>query len=276
MGAMKISTMVAAMSLLLIPGSGQAEDFHEPRDLGELLRDIRDFKPEVRTDPNGDIRILKTPPVPQGLKVLPDEDVQEDLPDTEEVLPSPAAVSDDLKPGEAPVIDPQNIIPEDLKAAAQEYSLANKDKIGNLRYFGVIDFAKHSSLARFYIADTVEGTVRVIHVAHGFGSDPDKDGYATIFSNKPNSRASSLGFYLTGEIYYGKHGRSMRLHGLSATNSNAFARAVVIHSAAYVSDEHVQQGRSWGCPAVSVANIDGVISMLKGSALIYAGLSGVK
>jgi hypothetical protein len=34
------------------------------------------------------------------------------------------------------------------------------------------------------------------------------------------SHASSLGVYKTGEIYNGKYGKSLRLHGLSSTNSN--------------------------------------------------------
>jgi len=231
---------------------------------------------DVMAGIDGDIIVLSKRQTPKGLKILPDDDVREDPPQYDEFLPlpDPSKVSDGVMA--AKNIDPQNLIPADLRAVAQEYYLANRDSIANLRYVGVVDFAKHSSLARFYIADTADGTVRVYNVAHGSGSDPENDGYPTIFSNKERSLASSLGFYLTGDIYHGKHGRSMRLHGLSSTNSNAFKRAVVIHSAKYVVDEYVQAGRSWGCLAVSLASIDAVISTLKGGALIYAGLSGAK
>jgi hypothetical protein len=110
-------------------------------------------------------------------------------------------------------------------------------------------------------------------VAHGRGSDPDGDGFATKFSNAPESKASSLGFYLTGPLYNGSHGRSMRLIGLSQTNSNVLARAVVVHESAYVQEASVLQGRSFGCLAVSTAEIRNVLAALNGGALIYAGLS---
>ena len=226
----------------------------------------------VEAGPDGELRVLTGRRAPQGLITLPDDQVHEDPPGIPEVLPAPH--HQEGSAGGLGNIDPQDLIPADLRAAALEYYLANTGKIGNLRYVGIVDFAKHSSLARFFIADTVAKTVNVYHVAHGSGSDPDRDGYATIFSNKDSSLASSLGFYLTGDLYIGKHGRSMRLHGLSATNSNAFERAVVIHSAAYVVEDNVQPGRSWGCLAVSVSSLDAVIATLKGGALIYAGLSG--
>ena len=121
--------------------------------------------------------------------------------------------------------------------------------------------------------DMQSGAVHAIHVAHGKGSDPDGDGYATRFSNTPESKASSLGFYLTGPMYYGSHGKSMRLLGQSPTNSNALARAVVIHESAYVREANVIQGRSFGCLAVATTEIRQVLASLNGGALIYAGLS---
>lgn len=164
-------------------------------------------------------------------------------------------------------------IPGDLKRKALEYFNANPDKIKNRRYIGIIDFAAHSSKARFFLLNVETNEVHAMHVAHGTGSDPDGDGFANRFSNVPNSRASSLGFYLTGALYNGSRGRSMRLHGLSSTNSNALSRAVVIHESAYVREANVRQGRSFGCPAVAKSEIRRVLSSLNGGALIYAGLS---
>jgi len=117
------------------------------------------------------------------------------------------------------------------------------------------------------------GDTKAIRVAHGSGSDPDGDGYATKFSNVPNSKASSLGVYITGALYYGKHGKSMRLHGISPTNSNALSRAVVVHESAYVQEANMRQGRSWGCLAVSATEVRRVLASLNGGAMIYAGLS---
>ena len=164
-------------------------------------------------------------------------------------------------------------IPEDLKRKALEYFNANADKIKNKRYIGIVDFSAHSSNERFFLLDMQSGAVHAMHVAHGKGSDPNGDGYATRFSNVPNSKASSLGFYLTGALYSGAHGKSMRLNGLSSTNSNALSRAVVIHESAYVREAKVLQGRSFGCLAVSSTEIKKVLSSLNGGALIYAGLN---
>ncbi len=165
-------------------------------------------------------------------------------------------------------------VPEDLKRKAMEYFNANSSRISNKRYVSIVDFAAHSSKARFFILDLQTGSARAIHVAHGRGSDPDGDGYATKFSNVANSKASSLGFYLTGALYSGNHGKSMRLHGLSATNSNVLSRAVVVHESAYVKEAAMTQGRSFGCLAVAQSEIRSVLSSLNGGALIYAGLSG--
>lgn len=164
-------------------------------------------------------------------------------------------------------------IPPDLKRKALAYFNSNTEKIRNRRFIGVVDFAKHSSRQRFWILDVQTGAEHAMRVAHGSGSDPDGDGYATKFSNTHNSHSSSLGFYVTGPLYTGKHGKSMRLVGLSSTNSNALARAVVVHESAYVREANVRQGRSWGCLAVSRTEIANVLASLKGGALIYAGLS---
>ncbi len=165
-------------------------------------------------------------------------------------------------------------IPPDLRQKALDYFNANSARFANKRYIGIVDFAAHSSRDRFWILDMESGAVRAMHVAHGVGSDPDGDGYATRFSNVPNSRASSLGHYMTGALYTGKHGRSMRLHGLSSTNSNALSRAVVVHDSNYVREGNYRAGRSYGCLAVANSEIGPVLSALRGGALIYAGLSG--
>ncbi len=173
-----------------------------------------------------------------------------------------------------PHLDPGKKVPLKLLEKALTYYKANLSKIKNKKYLSIIDFTKHSSKARFFIIDMESGKVKAIHVAHGKYSDPDADGYATSFSNTTESKKSSLGFYATAEIYYGKHGRSMRLDGLSSTNSNARRRAVVIHAANYVREDNVQAGRSYGCPAVNNSMIGYVLDKLHGGSIIYADLSG--
>ena len=114
------------------------------------------------------------------------------------------------------------------------------------------------------------GSVWNIHVSHGKGSDSNHDGLAEKFSNVSGSNASSLGFYKTAETYQGKHGYSLRLDGLSETNSKARPRAIVVHGADYVKDKEVIQGRSWGCPAVSRMHSKKVIDLIKNGSLILA------
>jgi hypothetical protein len=173
-------------------------------------------------------------------------------------------------------LDPKHVVPTKLLADAVVYLDSHSSSFKNQNYLSVIDFSKNSRKARFYIVNLKDGSVWAIHNAAGSGSDPDHDGYATKFSNKSGSNMSSLGYYRTAETYFGKHGLSLRLDGLSSTNSNVRARAIVVHGASYVSDANINQGRSWGCPAVSMADRDAVIAKLKNGSLIYAGLSGVR
>lgn len=167
-------------------------------------------------------------------------------------------------------IDPKRVVNTKALADALTYFDKNQAKIKNKKYISIIDFSKRSTEARFFIINMASGEVWAIHTAHGKGSDKDHDGYAERFSNTSGSNASSLGYYLAAETYYGKHGLSLKLDGLSSTNSNARRRAVVIHGASYVKEASVIQGRSWGCPAVANHLRDKVIGMLKGGSLIYA------
>ncbi|OGR42663.1 MAG: hypothetical protein A2X35_01555 [Elusimicrobia bacterium GWA2_61_42] len=236
-------------------------------------------------NPNGDIEISNPPAeVPQVEGILEDDQAEEQYSEAQTYKPlepadyqetpaaqQPQSFQEFLHPQAA--ADRSGEIPADLKRKALEYFHANSGRIANKKYLAIVDFAAHSSKTRFFILNLETGGVHAMHVAHGAGSDPDADGYSTRFSNVPNSKASSLGFYLTGALYSGSHGKSMRLHGLSSTNSNVLSRAVVIHESAYVREANVRQGRSFGCLAVANTEIRKVLSSLNGGALIYAGLS---
>lgn len=170
-------------------------------------------------------------------------------------------------------IDTQGAVPTGLLKKALAYFDANKARLPNQNYITVIDFRPHSSHTRFFIVNMKTGAVESLHTAHGAGSDTNNDGLAASFSNVSGSKKSSLGYYRTAETYYGKHGLSLRLDGLSSTNSNARSRAIVIHGADYVKEAAVKQGRSWGCPAVTMSKRTAVVNALKEGSLIYAGLS---
>lgn len=167
-------------------------------------------------------------------------------------------------------VDPNRMVPTEHLETAILYYHEVKSSLKNADILSVIDYGKRSTEKRWYLINMVTGSVFNIHVAHGKGSDSNHDGYAEKFSNKEGSNATSLGFYKTAETYSGNNGYSLRLDGLSSTNSNARSRAIVIHGASYVQDSAVIQGRSWGCPAVSSSHRDRIINLIKGGSLIYA------
>lgn len=90
-------------------------------------------------------------------------------------------------------------------------------------------------------------------VAQGVNTKNDEKG-KLIFSNEPNSNCSSLGRYRIGGKYKGRFGDAYKLHGLDKSNSNAFARNVVLHSYYRVPDEEQEYPImcSLGCPMVSI------------------------
>jgi hypothetical protein len=148
-------------------------------------------------------------------------------------------------------------------------SLAGRDMVG------LVDFSAPSKAARFYLVDMPAGQVISTHlVAHGRGSDPANSGWVEKLSNRPGSNASCQGAFVTGQAYYGEHGRSRRLIGLDPENDQAESRAIVIHAADYVSvsmaNDQGRVGRSQGCFAVSKAEIDDVLELLGPGRLLFA------
>jgi len=152
---------------------------------------------------------------------------------------------------------------------------AQGSKIRHRDLVGLVDFSASSGSPRFQIVSISNGRVLTNRlVAHGRGSDPSNTGWVQKFSNRPGSNASSPGSYMIGETYYGKHGRSRRLHGLDPENNMAHSRAIVIHGANYVSSEMASSsgrvGRSLGCFTVSQRDISGVLAQLGPGSLLFA------
>ncbi|HZZ68501.1 MAG TPA: murein L,D-transpeptidase catalytic domain family protein [Phenylobacterium sp.] len=159
-------------------------------------------------------------------------------------------------------------------AAARAGLQRTRGLITHADVVGVADFSQPSRAPRFHLVDVAQGRIESLLVAHGRGSDPAHTGWLRTFSNAPGSAATSEGCYLTGAEYVGEHGRSMRLRGLDATNSNAEARAIVVHAAWYVGPDMVRAhgvlGRSEGCLAVSQADLPQVLQRLGPGRLIVA------
>lgn len=161
-----------------------------------------------------------------------------------------------------------------MECFTMAYNGYNKLKaLGKIKkdVLAVVDFSKSSNTKRLWIIDMATNTVVYnTLVAHGRNSG---DEFATTFSNSNSSNMSSLGFYATGEIYNGKHGRSLKLDGLESTNSNARSRGVVMHAADYVSETFINQhnrlGRSQGCPALPNELTAEVINLLKDKSCLF-------
>lgn len=160
-------------------------------------------------------------------------------------------------------------------ATARRLLRENAAHISKTDVVGIVDYTAPSARPRFHLVDMIKSRVSTLLVSHGRGSDPQHTGRLQHFSNEVGSNASSYGAYCTDEQYVGKHGRSMRLVGLYPENSNAMARAIVVHAAWYVGDEMVSKygklGRSEGCFAVSEANLDAVLERLGPGRLLFSG-----
>ena len=158
------------------------------------------------------------------------------------------------------------------KALIGYINLKNSEQLSEKQLLTIVDFNKSSSLKRLWIIDLAQQKLLYnTLVAHGQGSGLDM---ANKFSNIENSHQSSLGFYITSDIYAGKHGRSIRLDGMDKDfNSNAKNRAVVIHGAKYVSQQFIDQtgrlGRSHGCPALPVELTNQIINNIKGRTCLF-------
>lgn len=154
----------------------------------------------------------------------------------------------------------------------------HRDRIALRDRFVAVDFGLHSREARMSIVDLVGSWRRTYRVAHGRGSDPEHSGYLQRFSNDIGSLATSAGTYVTGDIYEGTHGQSMRLLGIDPANGNAEDRAIVLHSAPYVSAEHLatwgKLGRSDGCLVVDPLVRSEVLALIGPRHMIYADRIG--
>ena len=150
--------------------------------------------------------------------------------------------------------------------------LLKKGTIANPDVITVCDFSLSSRKKRLFIIDLKEGELLFnTYVAHGRKSGTE---YARRFSNKNSSHKSSLGFYVTGNTYYGDHGLSLRISGLDrGFNDNALRRNIVVHGSEYVGDDFIQgnsfMGRSYGCPAVPAELTTDIVNTIKNGSCFF-------
>jgi len=103
-------------------------------------------------------------------------------------------------------------------------------------------------------------------IARGIGSKTENKPKLK-FSNNGSSFCTSLGKYSIGKNYVGKYGKAYKLHGLDATNSNAFARSIVLHK--YDKVPYEEQDRaivhSLGCPMINDLYYDRIEKIIDSS-----------
>lgn len=165
-----------------------------------------------------------------------------------------------------------DILTSEAYRIALRYLDLHGTEFGNRRYITIIDYTKPSFKKRLFLIDSETGLVQKYFVSHSKNSGW---AYATRFSNTPGSLQSSKGFFRTGNVYYGRLGPTLELHGLErGVNDNAFVRKIVMHGAWYSNPEsivinHWRLGWSQGCPALPREAAPEVISKIKDGSLLY-------
>ena len=189
-------------------------------------------------------------------------------------LPILASSSDKTSMEVDPKIDGKAPSPKVMQKAMIGYDNLQKERAlnKNNHLLTVIDFSLPSSEKRMWVIDLQTNTTLYhTYVSHGKNSGGL---FADNFSNIKNSNQSSLGFYITGEMYYGKNGLSLRLDGMEpGINDKARSRAIVIHGAWYANEQIIKNtgrlGRSYGCPAVPEAIHKGLINDIADQTVVF-------
>ncbi len=143
------------------------------------------------------------------------------------------------------------------------------------RIFAIVDYTRDGDERRLFLVDRQTGEISKLAAAHGrynasminthLSTNKNSVKSVRYFSNELGSNASASGFYVAGNEYEGKFGRSLVMHGLEkGINDNACERLTVIHPHWMVTKERAAVMSS-GCVMVSKYLIDNTINVLEGS-----------
>lgn len=161
--------------------------------------------------------------------------------------------------------------PQVLDSIESILNYANSKQIEHNHILALIDYSIPANQKRLWVFD-LDGHRVLFHtyVSHGLKSGSLE---SRFFSNRFDSKASSIGVFRTNKTYYGRHGLSLRLDGLDrGFNDNADSRTIVMHGGWYVEESFIQKygraGRSWGCPAVPDQLTSDIINTIKDKSLL--------
>ena len=190
-------------------------------------------------------------------------------------LPTASPVAARPKP-RSPVVEAAaaaGLRPEVLRLALRAHARVQAAGLTTSPVLTVIDYSLPSRMRRLWVLDVRRGRVLARElVAHGRNSGDD---LPHRFSNRSGSLQSSLGLFVTGRVYRGKHGLSLRLRGLDPRlNGRAEERVIVVHGADYVNQRTIaalgRLGRSQGCPALDRAAARRVIELIRDGTALFA------
>lgn len=161
--------------------------------------------------------------------------------------------------------------PQVLDSIESILNYADTKQIEHNHILTLIDYSLPANQKRLWVFD-LDGHRVLFHtyVSHGLKSGSLE---SRFFSNRFDSKASSIGVFRTNKTYYGRHGLSLRLDGLDrGFNDNADSRTIVMHGGWYVEESFIQKygraGRSWGCPAVPDQLTSDIINTIKDKSLL--------
>lgn len=163
-----------------------------------------------------------------------------------------------------------DINPQVLDIMESILNYADAKQIEHNHILTLIDYSLPANQKRLWVLDLDAHQVLFhTYVSHGIKSGSLE---TRFFSNRFDSKASSIGVYRTNKTYYGRHGLSLKLDGLdTGFNDNAESRAIVMHGGWYVEENFIKKygraGRSWGCPAVPKQFTDHIINTIKDKSL---------
>ena len=167
--------------------------------------------------------------------------------------------------------------PEVISKTLMALQCAKQQNVRHSHILTIIDYSLPSNKKRLWVFDLHQPKLLFhTYVSHGI-----KSGVAasTYFSNTVNSKATSIGIYNAEKVYRGRHGLSLKLHGLDkGFNSNAYNRFIVMHGSWYVDEKFIKKygraGRSWGCPTLPPQLTKPIINTIKGKSFLVAYYPG--